>query len=68
MESQWYYRFLRDTYGWHVAAQFLVLFLVRSPAGRWFVQECTVQGVYAGAEAGVLVNGHGGRTEAAKRA
>lgn len=28
LESQWYYRFLRDTYGWHVAAQLAVLFLV----------------------------------------
>ncbi len=28
LESQWYYRFLRDTYGWHVAAQLGLLYLV----------------------------------------
>ncbi|GIM04138.1 hypothetical protein Vretimale_8750 [Volvox reticuliferus] len=36
LESQWYYRFLRDTYGWHVAAQFAVLYLAGGfPAMVW---------------------------------
>jgi hypothetical protein len=26
MESQWFYRWLRDTYAWHVVAQFAVLY------------------------------------------
>ncbi len=26
MEAQWYYRWLRDTYPWHVVAQFVALF------------------------------------------
>ncbi len=28
MEAQWYYRMLRDTYAWHVVAQFAVLYLI----------------------------------------
>ncbi|PNH05341.1 Palmitoyl-monogalactosyldiacylglycerol delta-7 desaturase, chloroplastic [Tetrabaena socialis] len=36
LESQWYYRFLRDTYMWHVVAQFAVLFLAGGlPAVVW---------------------------------
>ncbi|KXZ49956.1 hypothetical protein GPECTOR_18g114 [Gonium pectorale] len=36
LESQWYYRWLRDTYAWHVAAQLGVLFLLGGfPAVVW---------------------------------
>ncbi|PNW78440.1 hypothetical protein CHLRE_09g397250v5 [Chlamydomonas reinhardtii] len=36
LESQWYYRWLRDTYPFHVAAQLAVLFLVGGfPAVVW---------------------------------
>lgn len=36
MEAQWYYRMLRDTYAWHVVAQFAALFLIGGlPAVIW---------------------------------
>ena len=34
LESQWYYRWLRDTYPFHVAAQLAVLFLVSNELGH----------------------------------
>jgi fatty-acid desaturase len=36
LEAQWYYRWLRDTYPWHVVAQFLGLYLLGGfPAVVW---------------------------------
>ncbi|GFH06959.1 FA_desaturase domain-containing protein [Haematococcus lacustris] len=36
MDSQWFYRWLRDTYAWHVVAQFAVLFALGGlPAVVW---------------------------------